>query len=119
MKKKILIIDDDADLSGQLAEILRDEGHAVETRLFTRESLDTLRPEDHDLIILDLKMPDISGVDVLNVIREKQAAVKVFVISGRPFLDKVLKEAGVRDLVAGIISKPFPILSLIDTVNNA
>ena len=119
MSKKILIIDDDVDLSMQMAEVLQDEGHEVESRLYNYESLPDFRPEDYDIIILDFKMPDISGVDILKSIKKDDLKAKIFIVSGRPFIEKILKEENLICMVSEIMPKPFPIQILLDKINNS
>ena len=119
MSKNVLIIDDDADLSSQMAEVLRDEGHKVEVRLYTKETLPHLVPDDYDVIILDLKMPDLSGVDVLKSIKGQAFKARIFIVSGKPFIEKTLKEENLQSMVSHIIQKPFSIQNLIDKINQS
>ncbi|MBF0511680.1 MAG: response regulator transcription factor [Candidatus Omnitrophica bacterium] len=120
MFKKILIIDDDVEYSEELSEILRDNGHVVETIIFNRKNLDQFQPLKYDVIILDFKMPDITGVDILNRISLSGPRPMVFFISGRPFLEKLLSPDDLLSKVTEIIPKPFSIaefLLKIDTLS--
>ena len=119
MSKKILIVDDDVDLSTQMAEVLRDEGHQVDVKLLTLENLPSFNPRLYDVFILDFKMPDVSGVDVLKSIKEKALKTKIFFITGKPAIEKLLKDENLSSLVAEIISKPFSIENLLHKIDNA
>lgn len=119
MSKKILIIDDDLDLNMQMAEILQDEGHEVESQLYTYENLSDFRPENYDIIILDFKMPGISGVDILKSIKGKDLTTKIFIVSGKPFIEKTLREENLLNMILEIMPKPFSIQTLIDKINNS
>ena len=119
MSKKILIIDDDVDLTIQMTELLEDEGHEVDKRLFTRESLPDFHPGDYDIIILDFKMPDISGVEILKSIKSENLKAKIFIVSGRPFIEKILKEENLLNMISEIMPKPFHIQVLLDKINNS
>lgn len=116
MAKKVLIIDDDVELSAELAEILSDEGHAVEVHLFKREDLPRFDPDPYDVIILDFKMPELSGTDILRAISAKNSKAKVIVISGKPFVENLLKKEKLLIQVAHVFSKPFSIQALLDKV---
>ncbi|MBF0484081.1 MAG: response regulator [Candidatus Omnitrophica bacterium] len=116
MGKKILIIDDDDDLSREMADILRDEGHTVDTRLYKPEELPEFKPHKYEIIILDFKMPGITGADILRTIPENHAGTKILLISGRPFVEKILKETGQFGKVVEIISKPFSIQNLLKKI---
>ncbi len=117
MAKNILIIDDDADLSKEMADILGDEGHSVDVRTYTPENLPHFRPHDYDVIILDFKMPGLSGSDILKQIPQKKFLPKIFLVSGKPFLEKLLQEEKLLEKVTEIIQKPFPIQELLNKIN--
>lgn len=117
MSKKILIIDDDLELSEELAEILNDEGHQAQVCLYKKEDLVQLKAELYDVIILDFKMPDLNGADILRVLPE-QNCPKVFLISGRPFVEKLLENEGLLNRVYQVIQKPFSIQSLLEKINS-
>jgi DNA-binding NtrC family response regulator len=119
MAKRILIIDDDMELSSELAEILSDEGHQVQARLFSKDELASLDPSGYDVIILDFKMPGINGADVLKAISTKNSRAKIFILSGKPFVEKVLKKEKVAKQVTEILQKPFSIQALLKKVNSA
>lgn len=116
MLKNVLIIDDDSVLSEELAEILSEEGHNVETVLFRFETLCEFKPEKYDVIVLDFKMPDITGADILKVIPPSLSNQKVFLISGKPFLKEALDFAGLLHKVTEIIPKPFSIAELLQKI---
>lgn len=113
MAKRILIIDDDAELCEELAEILRGEDYAVETASDGFQGQELVRRAGYDIVILDYKMPGLNGIDVLKFIRDNNIKTKVFLSSGRPFIVKVLKSENVLSLVTAIIIKPFDIKILL------
>ncbi len=116
MTKKILVIDDDHDLSREMADILKDEGYAVDVHLYDPENLGSFAPQNYDIIILDFKMPGLSGADILRAIPETAQKVKVLLISGRPFVEKHLREENLLGKVAEVIQKPFSIQALLDKI---
>jgi len=65
MGKSILVIDDDQLIRSFISTILKEDGHHIEEAGSGRSGLDKLRASDFDLVITDLRMPDISGIDVL------------------------------------------------------
>jgi DNA-binding NtrC family response regulator len=65
MGKSILIVDDDKLIRSFILTILKEDGHRVEEAGTGRDGLEKLRGGDFDLVITDLRMPDISGIDVL------------------------------------------------------
>ena len=104
MPPRILIVDDEPNILGTLAPILRDRGYDVFTAMTGRSALETVDRERLDLIILDLGLLDIDGVDLCRTIRGT-VAVPIVVLSARGAEgDKVRAlDAGADDYV----TKPF------------
>lgn len=66
---RILVVDDDLGIRQTLEGVLTDEGHRVRTASTRAEALSSLRSHPADLVLLDLKMPDVTGFDLLCEIR--------------------------------------------------
>lgn len=91
VEKKILVIDDNDEYRGLLPQYFSGKGYVVDTACCGREGVEKARLGRPDIIILDVMMPELSGVEVL---RELQAddltsAIPVLVVSGRAFDDKI------------------------------
>ena len=80
-KGRILVVDDEADIRESLDTLLSLEGYAVELAQSATEGLRKLESGTYDLILLDLMMPDRSGMEVLHEIRERDSEVPVFMIT--------------------------------------
>lgn len=78
---RILIIDDEKGVCEELAGILQEESHEVETALNAREGLEKLQTQSYDLIFLDVLMPKMEGREALEQIK-KICKTPVVVISG-------------------------------------
>lgn len=59
--KRLLVVDDEPDVAGTLADMLAREGHEVEVARSRRDALDRLRAGAYDLIVSDLRMPELDG----------------------------------------------------------
>ena len=116
--KKILIIDDDADLCREIAEIISGEGFSVQVAANGFEGQKYICANFYDAIIVDYKMPGINGVDILKFIKEKNIKTKVFVSSGRPFIEKILEDEKVSEIVTRVINKPFDIENLLQEIKD-
>ena len=81
--KNILIIEDDDDMASLLAEVLRDENYRVRTACDGEKGIESLKKKQYDLVLLDLKMPKISGYEVLLYIKKTSPATKVVLSTGR------------------------------------
>lgn len=104
--KNILIIDDDIELCEELNEALNAEGFSSEyvNDPFLGEKL--IRNRSYDILILDYKMPGLKGADLLKIMKSENIKKKVFIISGRPFIENLLEEESLNEIVKGVITKP-------------
>lgn len=114
--KQILVVDDDEELCQELSDILREEGHSVKNTSNPSEGEEWIDKFNFDTAIFDYKMPGITGIDLLKRIKNRNPGTKVFILTGKPFIEKLLEEENVSDLVDGVINKPFDISNLIRKV---
>lgn len=82
MPPRVLLVDDEPNILGTLAPLLRARGYEVLTAMSGRAALETAEREKPDLIVLDLGLPDIDGVDVCRTVRETMS-VPIVVLSAR------------------------------------
>ncbi len=87
MANKILVIDDEKVVGDSLRRTLHGEGYEIDTAESGQEGLRKARRESFDLIIVDLKMPDIDGLDVIKRIKEEQPDVMMVMITGYSTVD--------------------------------
>jgi two-component system KDP operon response regulator KdpE len=82
MPARILVVDDEPNILGTLAPLLRSRGYEVFTAMNGRSAIEAVDREKPDLIVLDLGLPDLDGVDVCREIRET-LGVPIVVLSAR------------------------------------
>jgi len=111
MKEKILIIEDEADLVKGLKLNLADEGYEVSWASDGREGLRKALEEAPDLIILDIMLPKMSGLDVCRELRQKNIGIPIIMLTAKGGeIDKVVGlEVGADDY----LTKPFSIRELL------
>jgi DNA-binding response OmpR family regulator len=100
MQNKILIVDDDIELVGLLKEYFEGEGFSIQTAHDGSKGLEAARHSDVDLVILDIMMPVMNGMDVLQELR-RESTVPVIMLTARgDDLDRILGlELGADDYV--------------------
>jgi formate/nitrite transporter len=105
MSSKILVIDDEAVVGESLRKTFGGEGYEIEIALSGQEGLKKARMDTFDLMIVDLKMPDISGLDVIKKIKEEQPDTMMIMITGYSSVDSATEalKTGAFDYVP----KPF------------
>ena len=79
--ENILIIDDEKSLLDLLSVVLKKEGYRVKTCLAPTKVFDILENEELDLLICDIKLPQISGMEVLKYVRENRPEIPVLMIT--------------------------------------
>ncbi len=87
----VLVIDDEAGIRDVLREILSDEGYGVLTAEDGIEGLELVRSERVDLVVLDVWLPNMGGMDVLKQLKAEKPEIEVIVISGHGNIDLAVK----------------------------
>jgi len=102
---KLLLVEDEEMLSGFIAKGLRKLGYAVDTVFDGEEALYNYEVYEYDLIVLDLNLPIIEGLDVLREIRKKDTDIKILILSARTKVgDRIL---GLDEGANDYLIKPF------------
>ncbi len=114
---RILFIDDDAGGRQMAVYNLRKAGYQVDEAENGRQGLERFRPESHDLVVTDVRMPEPSGIDVTRTLKERAPDVPVVVITAFADVDTAVAamKAGALDFVI----KPFGRDQLVMTVQRA
>jgi DNA-binding response OmpR family regulator len=111
---EILVVDDDQDLRESIAEVLSEAGFAVTEADRGEEALEHLAHKNFDLILLDLIMPGLSGLELMGRIREKSPRMPVIMITAFASVDNAV--AAMRQGASDYITKPFRIDALLASV---
>lgn len=110
---RILIVDDEQDIAELISDVLSDEGFETVIKNDGYSAIEEINNNTFDLILLDIMMPNISGIETCNKIRETVSCPIVFVTAKNQLIDKMLGfEIGADDY----ITKPFVIEELVARV---
>ena len=117
IKDKILIIDDEAGIRSALRGILEDEGFTVKSTESGEDGLDLLKSENFDLILLDIWLPNMSGIEVLKQIKTNEVNSQVVMITGHGSVETAVKatKLGAFDF----LEKPLSLEKVVLTAKNA
>ncbi|MDZ4670585.1 MAG: response regulator [Phototrophicales bacterium] len=118
-KPQILIVEDDLDLSEMLSAYFRVQNYEVLTAAWGKEALDIARDNHTDLIVLDIRLPDIDGYEVCRQLRTQRQTQDTPIIFLTEKRDRVDKLQGLELGVVDYITKPFDIQELRLRVRNA
>lgn len=118
-KPQLLIVEDDLDLSEMLNAYFRVQNYEVLTAAWGEEALKITRDNDVDLIVLDIRLPDIDGYEVCRKLREQRRTHDTPIIFLTEKRDRVDKLQGLELGVVDYVTKPFDIQELRLRVRNA
>ncbi len=111
---KVLIVEDDADSSEAFTRILRLRGWIV-AQAKTVEEAKNLLGNDYDFVMLDIRLPDGNGLDVLKIIRERNLNPKVIVTTGQS------DDEGIGHFwalgIEGVLHKPIDLSTIFHMLN--
>ncbi len=117
MSIRVLLVDDEIDFVSILGERLTARGLSVQIALSGDEALSKLRQEQIDVVVLDISMPGMSGIETLGQIKEIRPSVKVIMLTGYGSID-----SGLRGLKLGAdnyLMKPVETEDLVAKIRNA
>ncbi len=114
---RLLVVDDEAPVVEYLAEELRNRGYAVDGFCSATDALEAVRHTEYDLVISDIEMPDLRGVELLQAMQSLRAEQLVLLITAFGSVDVAMQ--AVRAGACDFLAKPFPIEALVLAVERA
>jgi len=119
--KKILLVDNEADITFALENALEDYGFSIDSFNDSMLALNSYKCNFYDLIILDIKMPNLDGFELFNKIKEKDPKVKIcFLTASELFYEEYRKKWDVLGEILGeeyFIQKPIKTADLVQKIN--
>src|SRR6476620_7217598 len=113
----ILIIDDEKAIRKTLGEILSYEGYKIDEASDGEEGLKKFKDKTYDVVLCDIKMPKIDGIEFLEKSRETNADVPIIMISGHGTIETAVE--AVKKGAFDYISKPPDLNRMLITIRNA
>jgi len=117
VRESILIVDDESGVRSSLQGILEDEGYAVEAVESAEECLEALESRRYDLLLLDVWLPKMDGLEALSRARTLDPELPVVVISGHGNIETAVK--AVRMGAQDFVEKPLSLEKTLLVVKNA
>ncbi|MFZ5479227.1 MAG: sigma-54-dependent transcriptional regulator [Myxococcota bacterium] len=114
---RLLVVDDHAEIVAWLVEELADEGYAVEGNTVATEALGRILDEDFDLVVTDVEMPGLRGVDLMTEVHRRKPGQLVVLITA--FGSVELAVQAVRAGACDFVTKPFAIEVLVLAIERA
>jgi CheY-like chemotaxis protein len=117
MSRRVLVVDDEPDIVYMVKVILRSAGCEVMTAEGVAEATTKLQVDDPDLVLLDLRLGDGDGMDVLAALRQMGKIEKIPVLILSAHATPATSETALAAGAKGYITKPFVAGQLVDAVN--
>jgi len=116
-KNKILVIDDEAGIRSSLKGILEDEGYVVKTTATGEKGLNLMKGDNFDLVFLDILLPEMNGIEVLEKINAPEEHVQVIIITAHGSIDLAVNatKLGAFDF----LEKPLTLEKVVLSATNA
>ena len=113
----MLIVDDEPNMRKVLADVFADEGMSVDVTADGLTAVSLINQNSYDVAIVDLKLPDISGIDVIKEIRRRNLSTIILMITAYSTVDTAIEamKLGAYDYV----TKPFKVERLKEIINDA
>ncbi|MDH3646667.1 MAG: diguanylate cyclase [Gammaproteobacteria bacterium] len=109
----VLVVDDDAAIRGIVAEVLSDDGHAVEAVESAEQALERLTKGGIDLVITDIRMSGMDGLSLLKEIRRNDNILQVIIMTSHGTMDSAV--GALKSGAYDFLTKPFENLEIIST----
>jgi DNA-binding NtrC family response regulator len=114
---KILLVDDEKRLLKTFAKLLKREGYEVHSAPESQEALAVLEANKIDVVVLDIKMPGMDGLGLLETIKHTWPEISVIMLTGHATVDSAL--AGLRQGAFDFLVKPCPLETLMEKIEFA
>ena len=116
-KNKALVIDDEQIVLDSVSKILKDENYEVDVSLSGREGLNQAIQKEYDIVLTDIRMPDIGGMRVLRDVKRAKPSLPVVITTGYASVKSAVQAMKLG--AADYIEKPFTPDQLLKAVNSA
>jgi DNA-binding NtrC family response regulator len=117
MSEKVLLVDDDVEFLDTLSERMRTRGMEVSTSSSGVEALKKVEREPYDVIILDLMMPGVDGLEALEVLKAKRPELQVILLTGHATVEKGIEAMKLGAL--DFLEKPVDLSLLTEKIKKA
>jgi len=114
---RVLIVDDEEEFVETIVKRLNDRGLLAEGVMSGRQALDLMQTKDFDVVILDVKMPGMDGIETLREMKKRKPLTEVIMLTGHGSV-----ESGIQGLQLGAynyVMKPVPLDELLSQMNQA
>ena len=111
---KVLIVDDDENIRNTMKTILEDEGYVVDLAATGREAIEKTQKTAYNLALLDIRLPDMEGVELLKLIKDPTPRTRKIMVTGYPSMQNAI--TALNKNADAYLIKPVNVEKLLTTV---
>jgi DNA-binding NtrC family response regulator len=111
---RILIVDDDENIRKTMTAILEDEGYIVDSAASGKEALEKTNGATYNLALLDIRLPDMEGVELLELMKDNVPRTRKIMVTGYPSVQNAISAVNKR--ADAYLIKPVDVEKLLETV---
>jgi DNA-binding NtrC family response regulator len=116
-RPRILVVDDEESIRQVLAAILKEEGYEVDTAENGREAIRKSNENFYNMALLDIRLPDMEGTQLLSAIKETTPKMVKIIITGYPSLRNAME--ALNNGADAYVLKPFEVRKVLDTIKES
>jgi len=113
---KILVVDDEQEVLDLFRDIFLKQDYEIECALSGKSTLEMIDKNRPDVVLLDIKMPEMDGIQTLEEIKKKDPSIEVVMLTAYGYNDKLINES-IQKGASGYISKNLPLRQIVNTFN--
>ena len=113
---RILVVDDDENIRKSILAILRDEGYVVDLATNGREAIRKTETSTYNVVLLDIRLPDMDGVELLTKMHETVPRTRKIMVTGFPSQENAI--AALNQQADAYLVKPVVIEELLETISS-
>jgi len=117
---KILLVDDNKDITTMLSKFFDSKGFETKVSNDPLEGLRLIQQEQYDVILLDISMPEFSGLNIIKILATDEILKdqNIFIFSANPYGDNEIKDLLRKDGVKGVLKKPMKLDEILTAITS-
>jgi len=115
---QVLIVDDNQDITDLLSKFLTTKGFDVVVTNDPRDGLELIKEQNYDVVLLDISMPEFSGIDIIEALERKKILKdqKIIIFSANAFTTSEINDLLRKDGVNGCLKKPIQLSEILAAI---
>ncbi|MFB5647424.1 MAG: response regulator [Candidatus Nitrosomaritimum yanchengensis] len=117
---KVLIVDDNQDITGLLSKFLKAKGFENVVTNDPRDGLERIKEEKYDVVLLDISMPEMSGIDIIQTLEREKILKdqKIVIFSATAFTTSQINDLLKKEGIQGCLKKPIQLNELLTAITS-